>query len=212
MESYATPVPHVGKDGKAQLLVVGGDSLSGHDPATGAELWRGYGLNPKRGEFMRIVPSPVSAGELAIACGPKKEPMIAFRTDLKGDITETGVAWKFDEKKTPDVCTPVFYNGTLFALDGDSRTLTALDPKTGAKKWQGQFETRAVFRSSPTAADGKLFLIDEKGTVFICSAGDSFQVLATIPMGDAEGTRSSIAISDGQLFIRTPERIYCVGK
>jgi hypothetical protein len=55
-------------------------------------------------------------------------------------------------------------------------------------------------------------MIDEKGTVFICATGDEFKVLATIPMGDAEGTRSSIAISDGQLFIRTPERIYCVGK
>jgi outer membrane protein assembly factor BamB len=212
MESYATPVPHVGPDGKPQLLLVGGDSLSGHDPATGAELWRGYGLNPQHGEFMRIVPSPVSAAGFAIACGPKREPMLAFRTDLQGDISEAGVAWTFNEKKTPDVCTPVFYNGKLFALDGDSKTLTALDPKTGAKQWQGQLDARAVIRASPTAADGKLFIIDEKGNVFICSTGEEFKVLATIPMGDAEGTRSSIAISDGQLFIRTPERIYCVGK
>ncbi len=212
MESYATPTPHVGADGKAQLLLVGGDCATGHDPATGAELWRGFGINRKRGEWMRVVPSAVSAAGLAFVCGPKKEPAIAFKTDGKGDITESGVAWVFDEKKTPDVCTPVFYDGKLFVLDGDSQTLTCLDPKTGAKRWQGNLGERVVVRSSPTAADGKIYVVNEKGTVFVCGAGDKFEVLATIPMGDAEGTRASIAVADQHLFIRTTQNIYCVGK
>ncbi|HYR59460.1 MAG TPA: PQQ-binding-like beta-propeller repeat protein [Chthoniobacteraceae bacterium] len=211
-ESYATPVPHIGPDGKAQILIAGGNCLTGHDPATGKELWRGYGLNTKDGEWMRLVASPVSAGGIAIAAGPKKEPLLAFRTDGKGDVTATGLAWKFDERHTPDVCTPTFYQGKLFILDGDSRTLTCLDPKTGDKKWQGTLETRMVIRSSPVAADGKLYAIDENGTVFVCGTGDEFKVLATIPMGDANGTRASIAISNGQLFIRTTEKLYCIGK
>ena len=211
-ESYATPIPHLGADGKAQILIAGGNCLTGHDPATGKELWRGYGLNSKDGEWMRLVTSPVSAGGVAIAAGPKKEPLLAFRTDGHGDITTTGLAWKFDEKKTPDVCTPVFYQGKLFVLDGDSKTLTCLDPKTGDKKWQGALETRMVMRSSPVAADGKLYAMDENGTVFVCGTGDEFKVLATIPMGDANGSRASIAISDGQLFIRTTEKLYCIGK
>lgn len=211
-ESYATPVPHLGADGKAQLLVAGGDCLTGHDPATGKELWRGYGLNPKRGEWMRIVASPVSAAGVAIAAGPKKEPLLAFHTDKSGDISQSGLAWKFDERKTPDVCTPAFYDGKLFVLDGDSKTLTRLDPKSGEKKWQGSLDTRSVIRSSPVAADGKLYIMDEKGTVFVCGTGDEFQVLATIPMGDTDGTRASIAISGGQLFIRTTQALYCVGK
>jgi outer membrane protein assembly factor BamB len=212
MESYATPVPHIGADGKAQILVVGGNCITGHDPTNGTELWRGYGLNRKDGEWMRIVPSPVSAGGFAIACGPKKEQMVAYRTDMKGDITEKGLAWFFDEKKTPDVCTPAVYDGKLFALDGDSQTLTCMDPKTGQKKWQGNLGERGVIRSSPTAADGKIYIISEKGTVFVCSAGDDFQVLSTIQMGDAEGTRASIAVANGNLFIRTTENLYCVGK
>ena len=31
-------------------------------------------------------------------------------------------------------------------------------------------------------------------------------------MGGGEPTRSSIAVSDGELFIRTAETLYCVGK
>lgn len=212
MESYASPVPHVGADGKAQLLLVGGDCLTGHDPETGAELWRGFGLNRKRGEWMRVVPSPVSAAGLAIACGPKKEPIVAFRTDLTGDITEKGVAWTLDERKTPDVCTPALYDGKLFSLDGDSQTLICLDPATGKAKWEGKLAERTVIRSSPTAADGKLYIVNEKGTVFVCSTGDEFKVLSTIPMGGSEATRSSIAVASGQLFIRLPERIVCIGK
>jgi outer membrane protein assembly factor BamB len=211
-ESFATPVPSVGKDGKVQLLIMGGDCVSAHDPATGAELWRGYGLNPTQRGDMREVPSPVSADGLVVVAGPKKGPLLAFRTDMKGDISQTGVAWRFDERHTPDVCTPVYYKGKLFVLDGDSHTLSALDPKTGAKIWQGEIPTRAVVRSSPVAADGKLYFIDEKNNVFVVGAGDKFEILGNIAMGDSEGTRATIAISSGDLFIRTPQAVYCVGK
>jgi outer membrane protein assembly factor BamB len=212
LESYGTPVPHfVG--GKAQILVVGGDCLTGHDPATGAELWRGYGLNRKRGEWMRIVPSPVSAGDLAIACGPKQEPLIAFRTSLKGDISEKGVAWTFDEKQTPDVCTPAYANGRLYVLNGDKQVLTCLDAKTGAKIWQGSLGHRTVIRSSPTVADGKIYTISEKGELVICAAdGPEFKILSTHTFEGADPTRSAVAVSDGQLFIRTADALYCVGK
>jgi outer membrane protein assembly factor BamB len=161
---------------------------------------------------MRIVPSPVAAGGLAIACGPKKEPMLAFRTDGKGDITTTGLAWKTEDRKTPDVCTPAFDGQHLFVLDGDSGTLTCFDPKTGTKKWSGELPERGVIRSSPTVADGKVYIVNEKGTVMVCSAGDEFKVLAKIPMGDGEGTRAGIVASGGNLFLRTPAALYCVGK
>jgi outer membrane protein assembly factor BamB len=212
LESYATPVPHM-VGGKAQLLLVGGDVLSGHDPATGAELWRGGGINRKKGEFMRVVPSPLSAGELAIACGPKQEPAIAFRTDMKGDISDKGVAWTFDEKQTPDVCTPAYYHGKVYLLDGDKRTLTCLDAKAGSKVWQGNLGHRDTVRSSPTIADGKVYTISEKGNVVICDAdGPEFKVLSTYEFPNSDPTRSSIAISNGQLFVRTATALYCVGK
>jgi len=211
-ESYATPMPHLGADGKAQLLIVGGNCLTGHDPATGRELWRGYGLNPKDGEWMRLVPSAVSAAGLAIVAGPKKEPLLAFKTDGRGDVTVSGLAWKIDDRSAPDVCTPAFYNGKLFVLNGDTKTLFCLDPKTGEKKWQGALDTKMVIRSSPVVADGKVYIMDEKGTVFVCGTGDEFQQLARIEMGDNEGSRAGIAISQGQLFIRTTQALYCVGK
>lgn len=221
MESYATPVPHTA-GGKTQLLVVGGDVVTGHDPATGAELWRGGGLNNKKGkgggEWMRIVPSAVSAGDLALACGPKQGATIAFKTDGKGDVTESGRAWVFDERKTPDCCTPAYADGKLYVLDGDSQTMTCLDAKTGAKVWQKGFELdrakgREIFRASPTLADGKLYSLGERGTVIVQSAADG-AILHTVKMQEdpRDAARSSIAVSNGQLFIRTVDKLWCVGK
>jgi outer membrane protein assembly factor BamB len=213
LESYATPVPHR-SGGRTQLLIAGGDFLSGHDPATGRELWRGFGINPQRGEWMRLVPSPVSAGDLAIVCGPKKQAMIAFRTDLTGDITEKGVAWKFDEMKTPDVCTPVYWNGKLFALDGDSHTLTCFEAKSGQKLWQGEVPERGtVIRASPTLADGRLYIVNEKGTTHVIDAtANEFKLLATNALPDESNARGTIAVSDGLLFLRGTQYLYCIGK
>ena len=37
----------------------GADYLTAHNPATGAELWRCAGLNPKHSNVFRMVPSPL---------------------------------------------------------------------------------------------------------------------------------------------------------
>lgn len=211
MESYATPIPHE-FDGKAEMLVHGGDYLTAHHPETGAELWRCSGFNPKKGEWMRIVTSPVTWKDLVFAAGPKREPLLAVKAGGKGDVSESRVAWRFDEFP-PDVCTPALYQDHLYVLDGDKRMLTCLDPKTGEKKWQGDLGVRENFKASPTAADGKIYCISERGTVVVCDAtGSEFKILSTVKMGGGEPTRSSIAVSDGQLFIRTAEVLYCVGK
>ena len=212
LESYATPIPSMGANGQAQILLVGGNCVTGHDAETGVELWRGYGLNPKDGEWMRVVPSPVSVGGLAIVCGPKKEPMLAFRTDGKGDVSTAGLAWKVDDRKTPDVCTPAYDGKDLYVVDGDGHTLSCVDPKSGEKKWTGELPDRTVIRSSPTVADGKVYIVNEKGTVMVCATGGVFKVLATNVMGDPEGTRASLVVSGGQLFLRTTAALYCVEK
>jgi len=69
-----------------------------------------------------------------------------------------------------------------------------------------------VIRSSPTVADGKVYIVNEKGTVMVCATGGVFKVLATNVMGDPEGTRASLVVSGGQLFLRTTSALYCVEK
>ena len=69
------------------------------------------------------------------------------------------------------------------------------------------------FEASPTGADGKIYLMNFGAQVVIVDAAKG-EILRTIPMGDENDnqTRSSVAVSDGQLFIRTNQKLYCVGK
>ena len=46
-DSYTTPAV-LTYHGKTEIVVTGGDYVTGHDPATGQELWRGGGLNPAK--------------------------------------------------------------------------------------------------------------------------------------------------------------------
>jgi outer membrane protein assembly factor BamB len=208
MESYATPIPFRGQKGD-EILLVGGDYVTAHDAATGQELWRCGGLNPRQQEWGRIVPSAVTYGELVYACGPKREMFQAIRDGGKGDVTASHVAWRITEN-APDVCTPLVYDGKLFALDGDKKVLFRCDPKTGAKLWSGEWPVDGVTRASLTGADGKLYGISESGKIVVASAGNTYKLLAVNTLGEAP-CRASIAVSDGQLFIRTAKNLYCIG-
>jgi len=208
-EAYTTPIPCQTEQG-LEVIVVGGNYVTAHNPQTGEELWRCAGLNDKHEPFWRIVPSPVVADGLVIACGPKRNPVLAIRTDGHGLVTDTHLAWKFKEYPS-DCVTPLSYQGKLFILDGDRQMMTCLKPRGGEKKWQESLGVHEIFRASPTGADGKIYCLSESGTVVVLSAGDEFKVLSTIPMSEAP-VRSSIAVSHGELFIRTARNLYCIGK
>jgi outer membrane protein assembly factor BamB len=208
-EAYSTPIPSVGEHG-TEIILVGGDYTTAHSPDTGAELWRCGGLDEGKQESWRIVPSPVIAEGMVIACGPKRDPVLGIKDGGKGLVTESNIVWRFKEYPS-DCVTPLFYEGKLFVLDGDHQVMSCLDAKTGAKKWQGSLGVKEIFRGSPAGADGKIYCISESGTVVVLDAGPEFKILATMRMGESP-VRASIAVSQGQLFIRTARSLYCIGK
>lgn len=95
--------------------------------------------------------------------------------------------------------------------------MTCLDAKTGTKVWQESFgldrsaKGSEIFRASPTIADGKIYNIGERATAVVQNLADG-KVIFTTSMGGGDATRSTIAVSDGNLFIRTSEKLWCIGK
>jgi outer membrane protein assembly factor BamB len=212
-EAFSTPIPYTHTD-RAELLVIGGDAITGHDPATGRELWRWGTWNPQRITHWRMVPSPVAGAGIVLACAPKRAPVYAIKAGLSGDLDDSALAWASkDRAVSSDVSTPLFYKDRFFILNSDLRVLSCVEPASGRVLWTGDLESRAKLEASPTGADGKIFMVNHQGDVFIVGTGDTFELLHTANMGDeTDGSvRSSIAVSDGQLFIRTESTLFCIG-
>jgi len=216
LESYASAIPHVGQDGREELLVVGGDVITGHDPQSGKELWRwGTWNEGHREPAWRLVPSPVTGAGLVLACGPKGAPACAVRLGGEGELGAAGLAWKSAGRRDPvttDVPTPLFDDGSFFVLSDLRESLTRVNAASGEKEWTLKLSGDHRWRASPTGADGKIWLMDHGGNVLVVDA-TSGELVHQAAMGDEDedSARAAIAVAHGSLFIRTSDTIYRVG-
>lgn len=213
-EAFSSPIPFE-HNGRREILVVGGDCITGHDANTGEELWRWGTWNPTRIGHWRLVPSPVSGSDLILACGPKGSPIYAVKAGGNGTLPDSEIAWDSSDSRevSADVPTPAYYDGDFFVLNDLRSTLTRVDPATGEVKWSMRLPREHKFEASPTVADGKIYLINFAGQVIVVDAGTG-EVLADIAMDERSESpvRSTIAVAHGNLFVRTNDRLYCVGQ
>lgn len=205
-DSYITPML-LRHNGQTELIISGGDCVTGHDLATGKELWRAYGLNPENNPFYRIVNSPVVADGMIYA-GAKSKPYLAIKAGGRGDVTTSHRAWMIDSG--PDVPTPVTDGKHLYIVR-DNGGFLCLDAKTGKEIYAPQRLKPGTYSGSPVLADGKIYVMNEEGLVSVVKAGPQFELLAENAFNESQ-CLSSPAISDGQIFIRTAQYLYCIGK
>ena len=204
-DAYTTPAL-LRHGNSTEIVITGGDVVTGHDPATGKELWRADGLNPNNNGAFRIVASPVVHGDLLFA--PSRErPLLALKPGGRGDVTASHVLWSFNNG--PDVPTPVTDGTYLYSIN-DRGILYVLDAKTGKTVYGPQRLRNATYSGSAVLADGKIYITDEDGVTTVIRTGPKFELLAENDLQDY--TLSSPAVSDGQIFVRTASFIYAIGK
>ncbi len=204
-DAYTTPAL-LRYGNNVEIIVTGGDVVTGHDPATGRELWRADGLNPYNNGDHRIVASPFVYGD-TIFVPSRERPMLAFRAGGRGDVSRSHLLWSFTSG--PDVPTPVT-DGTYVYIVNDRGIMWCLDAKTGREVYGRQRLRPSSYSGSPVLADGKIYVTNEDGLTSVVKAGPIFELLAENDFDDY--TLSSPAISEGQIFIRTGKFLYCVGK
>lgn len=204
-DAYITPAL-LREPGGAQVILSGGDCVTGHDPATGTEIWRAYGLNPTNMQFNRIVNSPV-IGDGMVFAGSRSNPYLAVRTGGRGDVSASHVAWT--TPNGPDVATPVT-DGRYIYLIRENGAVFVHDVKSGAVIYGPQRLAPGTYSASPILADGKIYVTSEDGVTSVFRAGPKFELLAENQVNGY--CLSTIAVSDGQLFVRTDKFLYCVGQ
>jgi outer membrane protein assembly factor BamB len=209
-DSYTTPTL-LQHNGKAEVVITGGDLVTGHDPITGKEVWRANVLNPSNNPNYRIIASPVIAGGLIIA-PTRVSPLVALRPGGTGDISRSHVAWTFN--RGPDVPSPVS-DGTYLYLVSEQGVVYCLDLKTGSTVYGPQRIPSDFYSSSPVLADSKIYVTGEtSGVTVVFRAGPKFEQLATNTFGDpcSPYCLASLAVSQGQLFLKTDAHLWVVGQ
>jgi len=188
--------------GRDELLVNGGQvdgtaCLTAYDPLTGKEWWHIDGLETL------VTPMAVAAGETAFSMSGRNGPIFAVPLGRDGRLTEADLLWKLP-RGGPYIPSGLIYRNRLYVL-ADLKRLTCYDPGTGRTIWSGNLS--GAFTASLTAADGRLYAVNEQGTVFVVRADDHWEVLAENRLGDA--CLATPAFAGGDLFIRTRRFLFC---
>ncbi len=190
-------------DGRNQVVVSGSRQVKAYDASTGEEIWSVDGLT----EW--VAPTPITAHGLlyVVSNGPGGNVALAIRPGGRGDITDTHVAWRY-ERGASYVSSPVVVGDYLY-MAKDGGIMTALDARTGELARQGRLPARGNYYASLLAADGQIYALNDDGEATVLVASPDFEVLSVNAVG--ERTLASIAVSGGQLLIRSDESLFAIG-
>lgn len=134
--------------------------------------------------------------------------LLAVRPGGRGDITASHVVWK-KTRGLPYVPSPLFYEGRIYTIKSGGMA-SCFDAKTGRELWLEQrVGVVGDFYASPVAAEGKVYVAAQNGTVVVLAAGDTFNVLTKNEIG--EPIFATPAIADGRIYLRTAGQLYCFG-
>jgi outer membrane protein assembly factor BamB len=121
-----------------------------------------------------------------------------------GDITKTGVLWRYTAIDR-SISTPAIFNDLLFVADHGG-TLHCLDANTGKAYWTRKLNDHAC--GSALVADGKVYQCDEGGHMTVMVASAQEKCLGTIQF-DAPIWSSPVA-ANGVLYVATQSTLYAL--
>jgi outer membrane protein assembly factor BamB len=200
--AYSTPCVYQ-PEGREAELIFNSEShgITSIDPRGGQVNWE-IGVFNKRS-----VSSPVIAGGLIFgSCGSGGggNYLVAVRPPANtGSAPE--IAYKV-ETSAPYVPTPVALDDLLF-LWSDNGIVSCLRAATGDTVWQKR--VGGNYHGSPVCVGGNLYCIREDGEVTVVAAADAFKLLGRNPLG--EESRSTPAVADGRIYLRTYSHLISVG-
>jgi outer membrane protein assembly factor BamB len=134
--------------------------------------------------------------------------VLAIRPGGRGDCTDTHVAWK-DSRGVPEIASPLFYRDRLY-LVRDGGLLTSYAPDGTLRLDRRRLGVLGQYVASPVAADGRMYLASESGTIVVVRAGDTLDVLARNDLG--EPIMATPAIAADTLYVRSAGHLWAFGE
>ena len=197
--SYVTPIIRE-IDGITQMILSGSLCIASYDPRTGKRHWI------VDGPTEQFVASMVYDGKYVFATGGYPERhTLAIRPGGKGNVTDTHLAWR-TTRGAAYVPSPII-SGRYLLMVADSGIASCFEARTGHRHWMERLPGGPS--PSPVSADGLVYFVSDRGVTTIIRPSETFAVIAKNALG--EPVSASPAISQGQIFLRTHQHLYCIG-
>lgn len=218
---YTTPYVYE-RNGKQEVVVASTAGVTAYDPKDGAVTWNWtwvWKADPKGpkgkagpGGPLRHVGGPIVHNGMIFAIsgdGGGDRHMVALKADGTGDVTEKALLWE-KKKGTPYVPMALAKGDYIFWITDKENLAVCVEAKTGKEVWAERLGGSAQVTASPVMINGKIYSINENGTLFVFAADKKFDLIAKSELN--EEVFASPAVADGKLFIRTASHLYCIGK
>ncbi|MFN9372627.1 MAG: PQQ-binding-like beta-propeller repeat protein [Planctomycetaceae bacterium] len=195
--AFCTPLL-VEVEGQTQVISSGADAVVGLVPQTGEEIWR---VRYKGG--YSVVPRPVAGQGMVFVCTGYDSPtLLAIRlAGARGDVTDSHLAWKLT-KRVPLNPSPLLINDLLYLVSDDG-VMSCVEAGSGESVWQQRIG--GAYSSSPTWADGRIYVQSEAGETLVIEPGREFREVARSQVG--ERTFASYAVAGGAIYLRTESNL-----
>jgi outer membrane protein assembly factor BamB len=206
--SWSTPV--IVRAGERDELVfpLPGDKIGGegefkaYDPATGKELWRCVGL----GNEIYAMPVVSAKDDLIVGISGHNGPTLAVRPGGSGDVTKSHRVWQTASKNPQRIGSGVLHDGHLYLADADGFA-ECIEAATGKSVWKERLGGKLW--GSMLLAEGRLYVSSLEGQTYVIAASPTFKQIAKNDIG--EPIYAALAVSNGELFLRTYQHLYCIG-
>jgi outer membrane protein assembly factor BamB len=190
-ESWASPIIVI-SGGREMVVLAENPTATAYDVNTGTVVLSTKCLG---GE---VAPSPAYArGTVIVANDQAKLTAISLATGT--------VAWS-GEDDLPDVASPLATDDFVLTASS-SGVISCYDIATGRRLWTHEFDES--FYPSPILAAGRIYAMDNGGTMHVFQASKTFVSIAESRLG--EESVATPAFAGDTMFIRGKGNLYCVG-
>lgn len=206
--SWATPVI-TQIDGEDRLLCPFPTRLAIVDPATGKELASCVGLAREKSDLCYT--SPMVGDGHAVILGGFQGPGFGLKLGGAGDITDSHRLWRTRDDGNPQrIGSGVILDGYLYQANADGPgSIECLDIHTGEQQWKLPRSENGAHWGSVVFANGLLYATGQRGTTTVFKPNpQQFEPVSINRLG--EQTNSTPAFSNGEIFLRTWEALYCI--
>jgi outer membrane protein assembly factor BamB len=198
--SFSTPIFRE-MAGKMQMIFCGNKEIASYNPDNGKKYWFVSGPSED------FCSSPVynkKLGLVLVSSAWPQRTLVAIKPDGEGNVTKSHVVWQTNQGAYY-VPSPVCTDEYLFSTMTTGR-VHCLDVATGKIIW---IENLGSQYPSPVLANGLVYMPNDDGVITVIKPGAKFEFVSKNPLG--EKMYASPAISDGKIYLRGFEHLFCIG-